>query len=168
MKDLKDLLEKLGLPPEAIMAVIVAAAIFVFFLKRFLDRREKQEMARIEDLREYARLQEEALLKAYRLLFEQVDLNKLTQKEFSQVICQADELIMDPFTRYRRNLPDDIRAKIYNDLHSPIAQFKPDPAFPREVTPEAKHTLSQYGSRFLKEIESTLTMIQNHLKGGIL
>ena len=168
MKELKNLLGGLGLPPEAIAVIVFATAISVFFIKRFLDRREKRETARLEDLRKYARLQEEALLKAFRMLYEQVDLNTLSEKEFSQVVCRADELIMEPFTRYRRDLPDDIQAKIYNELHSPIAQFKPDPSFPREVTPEAKHALSQYRGRFLKQIESTKTVIQKHLKGGIL
>lgn len=168
MKDLKDLLRELGLPPEAIAVIIITATIGVFFLKRFLDRREKRKTARIEDLRKYARLQEEALLKAYRLLYEQVDLNALTQKEFAQVICQADDLIMEPFTRYRRDLPDDVQAKIYNDLHSPIAQFKFNPALRCEVAPEAKYALTQYRGRFLKEIDATLTVIQNHLKEGML
>ena len=108
MKDLTDLLEMLGLPPEAIVAIILATSMFIFFLKHFLDRREKRETTRLEDLRKYARLQEEALLKAYRMLYEQVDLNTLSQKEFSQVICRADELIMEPFTRYRSDLPDGV------------------------------------------------------------
>ena len=102
-----------------------------------------------------------------RVLDERVDLKTLSQKEFSEVNYRADELIMKPFTRYRKNLPDDNQAKIYNDLHSSIAQFKFDPAFPRGTTPEARHGLSQFRTRFLKEIESAKMMIQKHLKGGI-
>ncbi len=77
------------------------------------------------------------------MLYEQVDLKTLSQKEFSEVIYRADELIMKPLTRYRKDFPDDNQAKIYHDLHSPIAQFNFDPAFPRETTPEAKHALLQ-------------------------
>jgi hypothetical protein len=34
------------------------------------------------------------------MLYEQVDLKTLSQKEFSKVIYRADELIMKPFTRF--------------------------------------------------------------------
>ena len=71
-----------------------------------------------------------------RMLYEQVDLKTLSQKAFSEVIYRADELIMKPLTRYRKDLPDDNQGKIYNDLHSPIAQFTSDPTFPREITPD--------------------------------
>jgi len=63
------------------------------------------------------------MLPASRTIYEQVDLKTLSQKEFSEVIYRADELIMKPFSRYRKGLPGDIQAKIYNDLHRPIAQF---------------------------------------------
>ena len=168
MQQLKDLLGELGLPPVAVAAIVFATAILVFLIQRVLDRREKRETARLENLLDYARLQEQALLKAFRMLYEQVDLNTLSEEEFYQLVCRADEMIMEPFTHYRRDLPDDIQAKIYNDFHSPIAQFKPDPARPREITPEAKHALSQYKGRFLKQIESTKTLIQKHLRGTII
>ena len=168
MKDIKDLLERMGLPPEAILIVIITAAVFIFFLKRNLDRREKEKAIRINDLKAYARLQEEALLKAYRLLYEQVDLKSLTNKEFCEIICKADDIIMAPFTRYRRDLPEDIKKRIYDDIHCTISQFKPSPAFPQEISEKAKHALSQYGDRFIKKIEETLAAIQSHIKRGIL
>ncbi len=45
------------------------------------------------------------------MLYEQVDLKTLSQKEFSEVIYRADELIMKPFTRYRKDFSDDIQEK---------------------------------------------------------
>ena len=57
------------------------------------------------------------------MLSEQVDLKTLSQKVSSEVTCRVDELIMKPIRRYHKVLPDDIQAKIYNDLHRPIAQF---------------------------------------------
>ena len=48
------------------------------------------------------------MLPASRTIYEQVDLKTLSQKEFSEVIYRADELIMKPFSRYRKGLPDDI------------------------------------------------------------
>ena len=154
MEELKNLLKEIGLPSVIISVGIIVAGILVFFIKRALDRREKQHTESRKTLREYARLQEEALLKAYRMLYEQVDLNKLSQSEFLQVVSKADDLIMEPFTRYRANLPDDIIAGIYNDIHSVLAQFKPYPAFPREVKPEAIDNLARYKNRFLKQIHS--------------
>jgi len=45
------------------------------------------------------------------MLYEQVDLKTLSQKEFSEVIYRADELIMKPFARYRKDFSDDIQEK---------------------------------------------------------
>ena len=45
-------------------------------------------------------------------------------------------------------------------------RHKSDPAFPREIAPEAKHALSQFRTRFLKEIASAKTVIRKHLKVG--
>ena len=152
----------------AVAAIVMGAAVFIFLLKRYLDRREKRKASGFEDLRTYAQLQEEALLKAYRMLFEQVNLTSLTEREFSQLVCRADDLILEPFTRYRRDIPEDVRTKIYNDLHSPLAQFRPDPTRPANVTPEARLALLQYKDRFLQEIESIHALIEKHLKGGLL
>jgi hypothetical protein len=58
------------------------------------------------------------------MVYEQVDLKILSQKAFPEVVYRADELIMKPFTCYRKVLPNDMQVKIYNDLDSPIAQFK--------------------------------------------
>jgi len=59
------------------------------------------------------------------MLSEQVDLKTLSQKVSSEVTCRVDELIMKPIRRYHKVLPDDIQAKIDNDLHSPVIQFIP-------------------------------------------
>jgi hypothetical protein len=159
MQELGNLLKELGLPPLAIAATVIAAAILIFFLKRALNRREKRKVKSRETLKEYARLQEEALLKAYRMLYEQVDLGTLSQKEFLQVICQADDLLMKPFTRYRADLPAAVTATIYNDIHSVLAQFKPYPGLPREVPPEAIQKLSQYKEPFLRSIDTLRNVI---------
>jgi len=52
---------------------------------------------------------------------------------------------MKPFSRYHKDLPDDIQAKIYKDRHSPFVRLKSDPSFPRTITAEAKHALFIYG-----------------------
>jgi hypothetical protein len=58
------------------------------------------------------------------MLSEQVDLKTLSQKAFSIVIDRADKLIVKPISGYHKDLPDDIQAKIFKGLHSPMAQFK--------------------------------------------
>ena len=163
MEELRNILVEIGLPPVTISAIIIVAAILVFFIKRVLNRREEIKTERRETLRDYARLQEEALRKAYRMLYEKVDLNTLSQREFLQVVSQADDLIMEPFTRYIADLPDDIKAGIFNGPHSDLAQFKPDPTFAREVSSEAIQNLSQYGDHFLQKIASVMDVIRKYI-----
>ena len=95
MEELKSLLKEIGLPSAVTGAIIIAVAIVVFFAQRALKNREKQKAERRKTLHDYARLQEEALFKAYRRLYEDVDINALSPNEFRQVISQADELIME-------------------------------------------------------------------------
>ena len=59
-----------------------------------------------------------------RTLYEQVDLKTQSQKEFSEVTCRVDELLMKPISRYHKDLPEDIQAKIYIDLHSPVVRLE--------------------------------------------
>jgi hypothetical protein len=160
MEELKSLLKDLGIPPAALAGFTIIAAIVIFFVKRALNLRDKRKTERRKTLSEYARLQEEALFKAYRKLYEEVNINALSQREFLQVISQADELIMKPFTRYRNDLPADVRARIYDDIHNDLAQFEPDPAFPSEVTKEAIRRLSAHRERFLQKIESAADVLR--------
>ena len=133
---------------------IVVAPIIVFFAKRALARRDKQETERRKSLSKYARLQQAALLTAYRNLYEEVDMRELSEKEFLKLICAADDLIMKPFTDYRNDVPADLAAKIYNDIHNDLAQFKLDPGNPRVPKREAICALFSHRERFLQKIES--------------
>jgi hypothetical protein len=162
LDELRKILVEIGLPPVIISAIIIVVAILVFLIKRTLNRREEIKAKKRETLRDYARLQEEALRKAYRMLYEKVDLNTLSQKEFLHVVAQADDLIMEPFTRYITDLPDDIKAGIFNGPHSDLAQFKPDPTFKREVSSKAIQNLSRYRDRFLQKIDFVMDVIRKY------
>jgi hypothetical protein len=160
MEELKSLLKDLGIPPAAIAGVTIIAGIVIFFVKRALDLRGKRKAERRKTLSEYARLQEEALFKAYRKLYEDVNVTTLSTRDFLQVISETDELIMEPFTRYRNDLPADVQARIYDDIHNDLAQFKPDPTLPSEVTKEATHRLSAHRERFLQKIQSAAGLLR--------
>lgn len=151
----------MGLPPAVIAGIIIVAAIALFFVKRTLDQRDKQKTEKRRTLSEYGRLQEEALFKAYRRLYEDVDIDRLSQTEFLRVISQTDEMIMAPFTRYRNDLSSDVLAKLY-DIHNDLAQFKPDPNLPSKVTREAIHKLSAHRERFLQKIESVRDVLRRY------
>jgi hypothetical protein len=131
-------------------------------VKRALKHKDEKEKQVRKTLRKYANLQEKALLEAYRMLYEQVSLKALTSKQFEQAVSTADDLIMVPFTNYRADLPKEIVAKFYNDIHSILAQYKPDPTAPRPPTPEAIGNLAQYGDQFHQEIESLKNMIRKY------
>jgi len=154
MEELKSLLKELGLPPAAVAVIIVATVIIVFFIKRALNRREKQETERRKTLGKYALLQGAALWKAYRKLYEDVDMRKLSQQEFLKLISDADELIMKPFTDYHSVLPEDLKARIYNEIHNDLAQFKPDPSFPHEIKDKAICALFAHQVHFAQKIKS--------------
>jgi hypothetical protein len=141
---------------------MVATVIVVFFVKRALERREKQETKTRETLGKYAQPQESALLTAYRNLYEKVDMRELSQKQFLKLISEADELIMKPFTDYRSDLPPDLQARIYDDIHNDLAQFKPDPTFPREIEREAIVALFEHRERFQKKIESVVNELHRY------
>ena len=159
MEELKTLLKDLGIPPAAIACVTIITAIVIFFVKRALDLRRERKAERRKTLSEYARLQEEALFKAYRKLYEDVNIAALSQKEFLQVIYQADGMIMEPFTRYRNDLPADVQATIYEDIHNDLAQFRPDPTFSSDVTKEAIRKLAAHRERFLQKIKSAADLL---------
>lgn len=163
MEGLKNLLAELGLSPAATAATILVVAILVFFAKRALDERQKRKSTKRSTLEKYLLDQEQALLKAYRLLYEERDLNTLSPNEFVEIVSQADDIIMEPFTRCRGVLPPDVQAKIYDDIHDVLAQFKPDPTSRHEAKPEAIRKLSQYGESFLQQIESAKIVISRHL-----
>jgi len=162
MDELKELMKQIGLPSVAIPVVVIGVAIIIFFLKRALKHKDEKEKQLRATRRKYANLQERALFEAYRMLYEQVSLKALTSKQFEQVVSTADDLIMVPFTKYRGDLPKEIVAKFYNDIHSILAQYRPDPTAPRPPTPEAIGNLAQYGDKFLKEIESLKIMISKY------
>src|SRR5438445_3552171 len=158
MDELKELLKQIGLPSVAIPIVVIAAAVSIFFVKRALKRKDQKEKRFRETLRKYANLQEKALLEAYRSLYEHVSLKSMTSRQVEGVVSAADDLIMGPFTAYRAELPNEVREKFYNDIHSILAQYRSDPTGPRPLTPEAISNLAQYGDKFLKEIESLKIM----------
>jgi hypothetical protein len=162
MDELKTLLTHMGLTPVATAAIIIAAAIVTFLTKRALDHFAKQRAEQRERLRTYLREQEEALLKAYRRLYEGPNLLALSPHELVRLISQVDDLIMEPFTRHRSNLPNDVQAKIYNGFHSLLRQLTPkDPARPPK--PEAVQALVDYRQQFLQQIESHKSVVNRHL-----
>ena len=164
---IKTLLSLMGLSPAATAITIIALLIAGFFAKRMLDERQRRKVERRDTLRKYLLEQEEALLRAYRLLYEGKDLNTLSPKAFDEIVAQADDTIMGPFTRYRGALPPDVHATIYNDIHSVLAQFKQDPTSPRIIKPEAVRKLWDYRESFLRQIEGAKAVIGAHLRGGL-
>jgi hypothetical protein len=67
---------------------------------------------------------------------------------------------MEPFTRFRNDLTPEIQAKIYNDIHNDLAQFRPDPTSPSELTREAVLTLSAHRECFLQKIQSAAGLLR--------
>jgi hypothetical protein len=161
MEEVHDLLKQFGLPALAIPIVIIGMGIALFFVKRTLKVRDEREKNRHDTLHVYAALQEEALFQAYRTLYEGVNLSALAPKDLVHLVEQADALIMGPFTRYRIHLDDRLQARVF-DLHNIIAQYRPDPKFPRNVTPEAIDELLGYREHFLKDIESISDMLRKY------
>ncbi|MGH7469064.1 MAG: hypothetical protein ACRENP_14000 [Longimicrobiales bacterium] len=96
MEELKQVLNQIGVGAAAIPFVLLAAAILVFFAKRAVERRSSEKAKRLDTLQRYAAAQEKAMLEAYRMLYEQVDLAALTDKEFVRLVCAGDDLIMAP------------------------------------------------------------------------
>ena len=162
MDELKELMKQIGLPSVAIPVVVIGVAIIIFFLKRALKHKDEKEKQFRETMRKYANLQEKALFEAYRSLFERVSLKSMTSRQVEEVVSAADDLIMGPFDDYRAELPDEIREKFFNDIHSILAQYRSDPTAPRPLTPKAIGNLAQYGDKFLKEIESLKIMISKY------
>ena len=150
MKELEKLLNQLGLPPWGIAIVLILAAILVYFAKNHIKRRDEKAKKKYEVLHEYAALQEEALTQAFRMLYDEVNLKALTQTEFERVVSQADDLIREPFTKYRAYLNSQVKSKFY-DIHNVIAQFRPDPSFHNEPSQEAIDNLIGYRDRFFTD-----------------
>jgi hypothetical protein len=160
MNELKELLQQIGLPPTLVLIVVIIAMIGVFFAKTALQRKHEREKKKYDKLLEYQGLQEAALLKAYRKLYEEVDLKSLTPSEFRNLVSEADQLIMEPFTNYRAYMDRRIADSLFN-LHNVIAQYKGDPTMPYTITPEAISNLCFYRERFLMDIEAFKTLIND-------
>lgn len=150
MEELKELLNQIGLPTWAIPVVLILTAFLLFFAKSYYNRREARAEKDYEVLRKYAALQEQALIQAFRMLFEEVNLKALTQTEFERVVSQADDLILKPFTEYRAYLDSKVISKFY-DIHNVLAQFKSDPTFQHKPSQDAIENLLGYSDRFLKD-----------------
>ena len=159
MEDLRKLLTELGVPPVIAAAVVLMTIVLLFFVKRALDQRHRQKNYRRETLKRYLLEQEGALFKAYRINENVSGPLVMHQKELVKIISQTDDIIMEPFTRYRAELPLDVKAKIYNDIHSILTQFKPDPTSARTVAPDAVRNLVQYRQEFLQQIESVKDVV---------
>ncbi len=163
MEELKQVLNQIGVGAAAIPFVLLAAAILVFFAKRAVERRSSEKAKRLDTLQRYAAAQEKAMLEAYRMLYEQVDLAALTDKEFVRLVCAGDDLIMAPFTEYRSYLDDDVKGRVY-ELHSILAQFRPDPVLPLWLTSASKRNLLAHKRQFLTDIENLCGLLRQRLK----
>src|SRR5947207_1788578 len=142
MGELRRLFELLGLPPLLIVLGTLVTATAVYFLKQYFELRKSHRTKRNEGLIEYSRLQEEALFKAYRMLYEESDLSTVTQTEFRRLIKDADDMIMTPFTRYRAHLDKSVINRVY-DIHNIVAQYRSN------LSSDAINNLINYRPQFL-------------------
>jgi len=163
MKEFRELLISIGLPPWAISVVVIAATILLFFFISYFRRKETKDKRNDDALHKYASLQENAMLRAYRLLYEGKNIKDLTQKELEAVVSEADDIIMKPFTEYRAYLDDEIIFKIY-DLHNILAQYKPHQTLKsHQLSSEAKNNLFNYKNKFLKQVENIRKIISKNI-----
>lgn len=162
MEELKELLVIAGLPSWAIAVFLIASTILLLLFKYVFRRNESRKNRTDDALHKYASLQETALLKAYRLMYEKNNIRALTQKELEETVSEADDIIMEPFTEYRAYLNDEICAQMYN-IHNILAQYKPHPTLKYSLSTEARENLFSYNNKFLKQVESIKKSISKHI-----
>lgn len=149
MEQLQILLALLGLNQLSASIIGLLAIVLGYFAKRYFDLKNKLKeieathrkkldeittnykmthRSKIDDrLIEYAPIQIKALLEAYRKLYEgEVELSV---KSFTNpnIIQEAEEMIMKPFTEFSAYLNDPTKSCIYS-IHNFLEQFKYDPS----------------------------------------
>lgn len=159
MNEIKELMQQIGLPPVVVIIIVIVAPVGVVLGKLFLKRQAEREKKEYEKLYEYRGLQEEALLKAHRMLYEEVDLKALTSTQFRQRVSEADRLIMEPFTKYCAYLPQRVKDSLYN-IHNIVAQYKGDPTVPYRIKLESINNLCCYRDCFLNDIKAFTELIK--------
>jgi cellobiose-specific phosphotransferase system component IIB len=156
MKDLSELLEKLGLTVKQAVLLSIVIFVIVWFLIRYLDQRKKRREKRDEVLDNYLRLQEEALLKTYRKLYEERDLTKMSKADFHNLIKEVDELVLAPFSQYRAHLDGNVQKQVYH-IHNIINQFK------GELSSDAITNLLSYRQQFYNDITLVKKAIEKNI-----
>jgi hypothetical protein len=142
IEELKSVLTTLGLSPALISVVVLLAGILIYLVKMRLDLQSSLEQvkataeatynfdrqAKIDDrLFDYAREQGKALKEAYRMVFENEEVQPTKRRRFVEIVKEADDKIMEPFTDFSTYLDEDIQSRIYA-VHWMLDQMTYDPS----------------------------------------
>ena len=142
IEELRSLLTTLGLSPAWISVVILLAGILIYLVRMRLALQNSLEQVKAtakatydfarqgkmdDRLFEYARLQEAALREAYRLLYENEEVETAESRRFAEIVKDADYKVMKPLTDFAPFLDQDIRSRIYA-VHAVLDQMTYDPS----------------------------------------
>lgn len=163
MNELRNILTSLGLNPIWASVIIILTSVIIFSLKQHLSLKKKLKeiqaeyeskyRGKIDDrLIAYSRLQVEALLNAYKKLYENDSMDTAKRDDFVKNLKEANILIMDPLIKYSSFLDDSTKAIIYR-INNILEQFKYNPS------DNSIKTFKNYKGRFFNHVEETIKAI---------